>query len=452
MTATRRGRGGPHGRVRAARGGRRGRHDPARPAEDERPQRRRCRRRSGPRRTRRPSATTSGRSSSTAASGSSRPAPTSRRWPTCPTPTWSSAPAALQSAFTAVARIPKPVVAAVTGYALGGGCELALCADVRFAAEDAVLGQPEILLGIIPGAGGTQRLTRLVGPSRAKDLIFTGRFVKADEALAIGLVDRVVPADRGLRRGGRLGRAVRRRRGVRPARGQGGHRPRSRGRPRDRPGDRAPAVRRPVRHRGPHHRDGVVRRERPRQGPVRGPLTRRPGRHGTAQRATKTGQGDREPALDRRREGPHPGRPGGLAASSCCAALLLAVGRAPDRRSTPTQDNSAGRSFVLDGADAHRPRRLLPQQRHQGRSTGDNAGDQERAGQLGARARSPSSVVGSTGSPERVDPARDRPPRCEGLHRVRVPSPFPASNLAALTSSTRNRLESQEGPLDGHTP
>jgi enoyl-CoA hydratase/carnithine racemase len=100
----------------------------------------------------------------------------------------------LQAAFNAVARIPKPVAAAVTGYALGGGCELALCADVRFAADDAVLGQPEILLGIIPGAGGTQRLTRLVGPSRAKDIIFTGRFVQADEALAIGLVDRVVPA------------------------------------------------------------------------------------------------------------------------------------------------------------------------------------------------------------------------------------------------------------------
>ena len=101
----------------------------------------------------------------------------------------------LTSAFTAVARIPKPVVAAITGYALGGGCELALCADVRFAADNATLGQPEVLLGIIPGAGGTQRLSRLVGPSRAKDIIFTGRFVKADEALAIGMVDRVFPAE-----------------------------------------------------------------------------------------------------------------------------------------------------------------------------------------------------------------------------------------------------------------
>ncbi|WP_344732336.1 enoyl-CoA hydratase/isomerase family protein [Nocardioides fonticola] len=100
----------------------------------------------------------------------------------------------LTTAFTAVAKIPKPVVAAITGYALGGGCELALCADIRIAADNAVLGQPEILLGIIPGAGGTQRLTRLIGPSKAKDLIFTGRFVKAEEALAIGLVDRVVPA------------------------------------------------------------------------------------------------------------------------------------------------------------------------------------------------------------------------------------------------------------------
>ncbi|MGW2693985.1 enoyl-CoA hydratase/isomerase family protein [Streptomyces sp. NPDC001296] len=101
---------------------------------------------------------------------------------------------ALQDCFTTVARIPKPVVAAVTGYALGGGCELALCADYRIAAEDAKIGQPEIQLGLIPGAGGTQRLARLIGPSKAKDLIFTGRMVKADEALSLGLVDRVVPA------------------------------------------------------------------------------------------------------------------------------------------------------------------------------------------------------------------------------------------------------------------
>ncbi len=101
--------------------------------------------------------------------------------------------AALQSSLTAVARIPKPTVAAVTGYALGGGCELALACDFRVAAADARLGQPEILLGIIPGAGGTQRLARLVGPSRAKEIIYSGRFVAADEALAIGLVDRVVP-------------------------------------------------------------------------------------------------------------------------------------------------------------------------------------------------------------------------------------------------------------------
>ncbi|WP_285708608.1 enoyl-CoA hydratase-related protein [Microtetraspora sp. NBRC 16547] len=102
---------------------------------------------------------------------------------------------ALQDCFTAVTEIGKPVVAAITGYALGGGCELALCADFRVAGESAKLGQPEITLGIIPGAGGTQRLPRLVGPARAKDLIFTGRHVDAAEALAIGLVDRVVPDD-----------------------------------------------------------------------------------------------------------------------------------------------------------------------------------------------------------------------------------------------------------------
>jgi enoyl-CoA hydratase/carnithine racemase len=102
--------------------------------------------------------------------------------------------AKLSGAFDAIARIPKPVVAAITGYALGGGCELALACDWRVVAEDAKLGQPEIKLGLIPGAGGTQRLARLVGPARAKDLVFSGRMVDAGEALRIGLADRVAPA------------------------------------------------------------------------------------------------------------------------------------------------------------------------------------------------------------------------------------------------------------------
>jgi enoyl-CoA hydratase/carnithine racemase len=100
----------------------------------------------------------------------------------------------LSSSLAALAELPKPVIAAVTGYALGGGCELALTADFRVSADNARWGQPEILLGIIPGAGGTQRLPRLIGPAKAKDLIYSGRFVEADEALDIGLVDVVVPA------------------------------------------------------------------------------------------------------------------------------------------------------------------------------------------------------------------------------------------------------------------
>lgn len=100
----------------------------------------------------------------------------------------------LQDFTRALAGIPKPTVAAITGYALGGGCEVALACDFRVVADDAKLGQPEINLGIIPGAGGTQRLARLVGPAKAKDLVFSGRFVDAAEALAIGLADRVVPA------------------------------------------------------------------------------------------------------------------------------------------------------------------------------------------------------------------------------------------------------------------
>jgi enoyl-CoA hydratase len=99
----------------------------------------------------------------------------------------------LQAVMSLIAGLPKPVVAAITGYALGGGLELALAADFRVVGESARLGQPEILLGIIPGAGGTQRLPRLVGPAKAKDLVFSGRMVKAAEAHAIGLADLVVP-------------------------------------------------------------------------------------------------------------------------------------------------------------------------------------------------------------------------------------------------------------------
>ncbi len=99
----------------------------------------------------------------------------------------------LQETLRVVDRIPKPVVAAVTGYALGGGFELALAADFRVMGERAKVGLPEITLGIIPGAGGTQRLPRLVGPARAKELVFSGRHLAADEALRLGLAEQVVP-------------------------------------------------------------------------------------------------------------------------------------------------------------------------------------------------------------------------------------------------------------------
>ncbi|HJQ43588.1 MAG TPA: enoyl-CoA hydratase-related protein [Jatrophihabitantaceae bacterium] len=101
---------------------------------------------------------------------------------------------ALGDACTELAALPVPVIAAINGYALGGGLEVALAADLRVCADDSRLGFPEIKLGLIPGAGGTQRLPRLIGDSRAKDLILTGRTIRPDEALAIGLVNQVVPA------------------------------------------------------------------------------------------------------------------------------------------------------------------------------------------------------------------------------------------------------------------
>jgi enoyl-CoA hydratase len=96
----------------------------------------------------------------------------------------------------ALAALPRFVVAAVSGYALGGGCELALACDYRIASDKAVFGQPEILLGIIPGGGGTQRLARTIGASRAKEMCLTGRQVRAEEALRIGLADEVVEHER----------------------------------------------------------------------------------------------------------------------------------------------------------------------------------------------------------------------------------------------------------------
>ena len=103
---------------------------------------------------------------------------------------------ALADACDAIEALPKITIAAINGYALGGGCEIALSCDLRYLASDGALGQPEIKIGVIPGAGGTQRLPRLVGPARAKELIYSGRQVKADEALAIGLANRVEAAER----------------------------------------------------------------------------------------------------------------------------------------------------------------------------------------------------------------------------------------------------------------
>ncbi|WP_371361877.1 Crotonyl-CoA hydratase [Sporomusa rhizae] len=100
-----------------------------------------------------------------------------------------------QAVFNSIENLPQPVIAAVNGYALGGGCELAMSCDIRLASEKAKFGQPEVLLGVVPGFAGTQRLPRLIGKGRAKELLFTGDQIGAEEAYRLGLVNRVVPAD-----------------------------------------------------------------------------------------------------------------------------------------------------------------------------------------------------------------------------------------------------------------
>ena len=102
---------------------------------------------------------------------------------------------AAQTVFNRIESMPKPVIAAISGLALGGGCELALACDIRLAADNARFGQPEIKIGVIPGGGGTQRLPRLVGMGRAKEMLYTGEPINAEEAYRIGLVNRVLPVE-----------------------------------------------------------------------------------------------------------------------------------------------------------------------------------------------------------------------------------------------------------------
>jgi enoyl-CoA hydratase len=113
-----------------------------------------------------------------------------------------------QRVFDAIESLGKPVIAAVNGYALGGGCELAMACSIRIAAENAVFGQPEVKLGLIPGYGGTQRLPRLVGKSRALQLLITGETIPAMEAMRLGLVDGVVPAEALLDQANALARQI----------------------------------------------------------------------------------------------------------------------------------------------------------------------------------------------------------------------------------------------------
>lgn len=120
----------------------------------------------------------------------------------------------IHAALNALDFLPKPTIAAIHGYALGGGLELALACDIRVASEEAMLGVPEIKLGLFPGGGGTQRLPRLIGEAKAKLLMYTGDPIKAEEALRIGLVDRVVPKGEDVKAAQELARLITTRAGV----------------------------------------------------------------------------------------------------------------------------------------------------------------------------------------------------------------------------------------------